>query len=590
MSLGRVDRYELLQLIGQGSFGGVYRARHIHTGQIHALKLARDTVDPDGTARVLAEARAAASLRHPHVVGVIDGGVAATGEAFIVMELLEGSTLAQVIAREGPLPPARATRIARQMLDGLAAAHANGIVHRDVKPSNVFITMASDVTGGDMVKVIDFGISKIALAGEQAGMTLPGVAMGTPGYMAPEQLGDARSVDGRADVYAVGATLFEMLTKRLPIEFDTFETWMRKMMSERPPPLAQVAPHVPPALAAVVDRALARDPDGRWPSAAAMRDALDAAFAVPHEGFAPTVFDTPRAVVQSTFPSTSSWPSAPPPSPPRATPPPYAPYASAPPTAPYAQPAYAMQPMPVHASYPLPAPGMQSMPTVQSTGASTGSSSTMMWVVGGLVLLLGFLGVGGAVLYVLVVRVPDATVASAPTAASAPPAATVAAAPTVATPAAPAAAPTVARAGGAGPVAPKPQPGSPAIAPDPSPSPAPAPVAPATPPPAANGKVGNVRISPPRIVGDLRQDQFMALAARARGGIEGCNPDRKAVVVKVDVMIGNKKITIAQPSANTNPGDPLIARCVAQSLRDAQSASFAPGDSGIYQEAQFAWQ
>ena len=137
MSLGRVDRYELLQLIGQGSFGGVYRARHIHTGQIHALKLARDTVDPDGTARVLAEARAAASLRHPHVVGVIDGGVAATGEAFIVMELLEGSTLAQVIAREGPLPPARATRIARQMLDGLAAAHANGIVHRDVKPSNV---------------------------------------------------------------------------------------------------------------------------------------------------------------------------------------------------------------------------------------------------------------------------------------------------------------------------------------------------------------------------------------------------------------------------------------------------------------------
>ncbi len=82
----------------------------------------------------------------------------------------------------------------------------------------------------------------------------------------------------------------------------------------------------------------------------------------------------------------------------------------------------------------------------------------------------------------------------------------------------------------------------------------------------------------------------MALAARARGGIEGCNPDRKAVVVKVDVMIGNKKISLAQPSVNTNPGDPLIARCVAQSLRDAQSASFAPGDSGIYQEAQFTWQ
>ena len=453
--------------------------------------------------------------------------------------------------------------------------------------------MASDVTGGDMVKVIDFGISKIALRGEQAGMTLPGVAMGTPGYMAPEQLGDARSVDGRADVYAVGATLFEMLTKRRPIEFDTFETWMRKLMSERPPPLAQVAPHVPPAVAAAVDRALARDPDGRWPSAAAMRDALDAAFATGHDGFAPTALDTPRAVVQSTVSSTSSWPSGPPMSPPHpggvaATQPPqspYAPYANPlQPTQPYAQPAppqqaYAMQPMP---SYPPPGMhALQGMHTVQS--ASTGSSSTMMWVVGGLVLLLGFLGVGGAVVYILVVRAPDAAVATAPTVATAAPPATIAAAPTVATPGAPQAAQPVARAG----VAPKVQPGAPAIAPEPA-----TPVAPVPSPaaPAANGKVGNVRISPPRIIGDLRQDQFMSLAARARGGIEGCNPDRKAGVVKVDVMIGNKKITIAQPSVNTNPGDPLIARCVAQSLKDAQGASFAPGDSGIYQEAQFTWQ
>ena len=274
MSLGRVDRYELLQLIGQGSFGGVYRARHIHTGQVNALKLARDTVGTYGTARVLAEARAAASLRHPNVVGVIDGGVAATGEAFVVMELLEGSTLALHHREEGPLPPVRATRIARQMLDGLAAAHANGIVHRDVKPSNVFITMASDVTGGDMVKVIDFGIGKMRMtAGAAGNLTLPGVAMGTPGYMAPEQLGDARSVDPRADVYAVGATLFEMLTKRPPIEADSFETWMRRLRTEPAPPLATLAPHVPPALAAVVDRALARIPtrDGRLPPRCATR-------------------------------------------------------------------------------------------------------------------------------------------------------------------------------------------------------------------------------------------------------------------------------------------------------------------------------
>ncbi len=577
MSLGRVDRYELLQLIGQGSFGGVYRARHVHTGQINALKLARDTVDPDGTARVLAEARAAASLRHPNVVGIIDGGIAASGEAFIVMELLEGSTLAQVIAREGPLPPARAIRIARQMLDGLAAAHANGIIHRDVKPSNVFITNASDVTGGDMIKVIDFGISKIALAGVQAGMTLPGVAMGTPGYMAPEQLGDARSVDGRADVYAVGATLFEMLTKRRPIEFDTFEAWMRRLMSERAPPLASVAPHVPPLLAAAVDRALARDADARWPSAGAMRDALDAAFSTAHEGFAPTAFDTPRAVVQSTFPSTSSWPSSPSGSPPP-TPSPLAGSAM-------------MMPVgvaPTHGSYAPQARGtapypMQQHPPQIAQAASTGSSTAMMWVIGGLVLFIGFLGVGGAVLYVLVLRVPDAAVAARPTVAPPATAPATVAAPAVA-PNAPAAAQPVARAGAAAAVQPKP--GAAPSVPDPS---SPSPGAPA-PAPAAGGKVGNVRISPPQIVGELRQDQFMSLAGRARSAIEQCNPDRRALVIKVDIMIGNKRITIAQPSVNTNPGDPLIARCVAQSLKDAQGASFAPGDSGIYKEAQFTWQ
>ena len=309
MSLGRVDRYDLLALIGEGSFGGVYRARHIHTGHVHALKLAREAVDPEGAARVLAEARAAASLRHPHVVGVIDGGVAATGESFIVMELLEGMTLAQLIKKEGPLPIARAIRIARQMLDGLAAAHANGIVHRDVKPSNVFITTASDVTGGDMVKVIDFGISKMRMtAGAAGNLTLPGVAMGTPGYMAPEQLGDARSVDPRADVYAVGATLFEMLAMRTPIEADSFEIWMRRLRTEPAPLLGSLAPHVPATLCAVVDRALARDPDARWPSASAMREALDVAFTAPQDAFSPTALETPRIVVPATFPQAASGP------------------------------------------------------------------------------------------------------------------------------------------------------------------------------------------------------------------------------------------------------------------------------------------
>ena len=562
MPLGRIDRYELLSQIGQGSFGAVYRARHVHTGQIHALKLAKD-IDPEGVSRVLAEARAAASLKHPNVVGIIDGGIAPTGEAFVVMELLEGITLAQLIAREGPLPPERATRIARQMLDGLAAAHANNIIHRDVKPSNVFITMASDVTGGDMVKVIDFGISKVRSPMNEGGFTMPGVAMGTPGYMAPEQLGDARSVDPRADIYAVGATLFEMITKRRPIIADSFETWMRILMTERAPSLREVAPHVPPLLASAVDRALHRDPDGRFASASAMRDVLDTALGSSPGGFAPTAWDTPRPVVQPTVGNTSSWPhnaGGPPPF----TPPPYGersppPY-GAPPvvgTAPYVSPPQAY--------------GQYASPQMQSgvPTAKSGGSSVMWWLLGAVVVVFGALIVVGVGTYLYIAR--DGATAAA---ATAPPAAPAVAPPpaTATTPAAPAAPPKGGKLAGPTPVAP----GQP-----PAPAPAPAPGGKAT---------GAVKIGPPRIVGELRQDAFFGLANRARPAIEACNADKRAIVIKVDVMIGDKKISIAQPSVNDNPGDPIIARCIANSLKDAQSPAFQPGDSGIYAEGTFTWQ
>lgn len=574
MSLGRVDRYDLLALIGEGSFGGVYRARHIHTGQVHALKLAREAVDPEGAARVLAEARAAASLRHPHVVGVIDGGVAPTGEAFIVMELLEGVTLAQLIRKEGPLPVPRAIRIARQMLDGLAAAHANGIVHRDVKPSNVFITTASSVTGGDMVKVIDFGISKMHLStGAANNLTLPGVAMGTPGYMAPEQLGDARSVDPRADLYAVGATLFEMLTTRTPIEATDFETWMRRLRTEPAPVLASVAPQLPSALCAVVDRALARDPDARWPSAVAMRDALDLAFSVPQDGFSATALDTPRLAPPPTFPVTAAGAAQ------ASTPPPVLPTLppAIPPTLPMAPPpqAYSQHPPPLYAA-PLQQPS-------QAPAASSNGSLVPL-LIGGLivaVLLVGIIGLGG--LFYMTRGGGAAAAATAPTAA---PTETAAAGAAATAPGAATAAPAgkpASRPGSGGPSLPGAPPKPAAAAPS-------APSAPASPSDAPAKVNGSVRISPPRIVGELRQDAFMTLAGRARPAVEQCNPDRRPLAVKVDVMIGDKKITLAQPSVNTNPGDPQIARCVAQSLKDAQFAGFAPGSSGIYQEAQFTWQ
>jgi serine/threonine-protein kinase len=518
MSLGRVDRYELLAMIGEGAFGGVYRARHVHTGQVHALKLARDAVDAEGTLRMLAEARAAASLHHPNVVGVIDGGVAATGEAFIVMELLEGLTLAQLLKKQGPLPPWRAIHIARQMLDGLAAAHANGIVHRDVKPSNVFLTTAPD--GRDVVKVIDFGISKAGVApGAQGNLTLPGVAMGTPGYMAPEQLGDARSVDPRADVYSVGATLFQMLTMRLPIEVASFNAWMQRLLTEPTPLLGSVAPHVPPALAAVVDRALARDPDARWPSAARMRDALDLGLLGPGEDRAPTVLDTRRAAPQTGFPPMGSAATAPP----------------------------ALAPtLPMH----TPHPARAQHPPPQPPGAPRLGRSRGPWIVAGVVVTLALAGVVGTG---AALRVAGRTAAAAPPPDPA----------TTATAASPSATP-------------------------PTPGDAPGATAPEL--PAAAAKTGGVVVSPPRIVGELRLDTVMTLAAHARPAIERCNPDRRSLAVRVDLMVGNRQISLVQPSLNTIPSDVRIARCVAQSLKDAHSAvTFAPGESGIYQAMQFSW-
>ncbi|CAN5809172.1 hypothetical protein BH09MYX1_BH09MYX1_06620 [soil metagenome] len=273
-----VDRYELLAVLGSGAFATVYRARHVHTEQPVAVKvLQRGEGSTEGVERWLAEARAMASVIHPNVVRVLDCGRAATGEAFLVMELDEGTTLETLVDR-GPLTLAHAVRLACQILDGLAAAHAKGIVHRDVKPANVLVT--HDAAGEMVAKLIDFGVSKNVAPAFAVAATLPGTAIGTPGYMAPELFGDARNADARVDVYAVAATLFEMLASRLPFSATTYEDLVVQVRTERPPPLATVAPQVPSELAELVDRGLARNRDARWPSAKAFADALRGAISV----------------------------------------------------------------------------------------------------------------------------------------------------------------------------------------------------------------------------------------------------------------------------------------------------------------------
>lgn len=284
------------------------------TAELVALKVLRPNpyADADATARLVAEARAMAAVRHPRIVRILDAGVARTGEAFIAMELERGTTLKD-LAEQRAVPPPRALDIARQVLDALAALHAKGIVHRDVKPSNVLVVHRD---GLDFVRLLDFGISKVPGVGP---MTLPGSSLGTPGFMAPELFGDAAGADGRADLYAVGAMLYELLSGRLPFVAQSYEDLVFQVRAQPAPPLRSVAPYVPNEVAQAVDRALARDRDARWRDAASFAAALQG---VPIDAVAPTLprqtapgpsldSNTSRALVPplaSTKPNTgSSW-------------------------------------------------------------------------------------------------------------------------------------------------------------------------------------------------------------------------------------------------------------------------------------------
>jgi serine/threonine-protein kinase len=268
-----IDRYELLAVLGAGAFATVYRARHVHTNQPVAVKIigrsAASTagLGTDGTERALIEARTAATVQHENVVRILDCGKAGD-EVFIVMELTEGPTLADVI-QAGPLAPARAIGIAVQLLEGLGAAHARGIVHRDVKPANV-ILVRND-RGAEVAKLLDFGVSKQL---NEVSMTRDGASVGTPGYMAPELFGGARNADARSDVYAVAITLYEMLSGALPFAATTYEQLVVKIATQPPVPLLVAAPDIAPSLAVLVERGMARDRGDRFGSAQDFADAL----------------------------------------------------------------------------------------------------------------------------------------------------------------------------------------------------------------------------------------------------------------------------------------------------------------------------
>jgi serine/threonine-protein kinase len=262
------DAYEIQGEIGRGARGVVYRALDLRLHRHVALKVLPPDLAFDEAVRrrFLLEAQTAASLGHPHVVPIhaVDerGGV-----AYLVMALVHGESLATRLKREPTPPLADVRRILREVADALAYAHAHGVVHRDIKPDNILLDRE---TGRALVT--DFGIARATEDG--ARLTVTGVALGTPAYMSPEQALGEREVDGRSDVYSLGVVGYQMLAGELPFRATSGMAVMMKHVGETPRPLRERRPTVPPLLAAAIDRALAKRPEDRWPTAAMLRDAI----------------------------------------------------------------------------------------------------------------------------------------------------------------------------------------------------------------------------------------------------------------------------------------------------------------------------
>jgi serine/threonine-protein kinase len=273
------SKYRLLRHIGDGGMGSVFEARHEALGTTVALKfLHLQFSKKQGLVqRFLQEARASAQIQSQHVVRVSDVDQTADGDVFIVLEYLEGKTLQALyeeLYRAGRrLPYADALDYATQILDGLEAAHAAGIVHRDLKPDNVMIT--TDGKGAPVLKLLDFGIAKLKVMGGAPGLTRPGVMMGTPEYMAPEQTSSADTVDGRADIFSLGVMIFEMLAGQRPVGGDDPHEIAAAYLSGQVSKLADLVPGIAPEIAAAVHRAMAARPDDRFATVAELHEVIE---------------------------------------------------------------------------------------------------------------------------------------------------------------------------------------------------------------------------------------------------------------------------------------------------------------------------
>ncbi|HKY40566.1 MAG TPA: protein kinase [Polyangiaceae bacterium] len=270
-------KYHIDRLIGRGGMGAVFQATNAAIGKRVALKFlgAETSKDVDASTRFQREAEAASLAESPHIVQIFDSGRSERGLPFLVMELLTGEDLRARLRQEGRLQPETAARIALQVLKALRQAHAAGIVHRDLKPDNVFLCRRDDEPA--FVKIVDFGISKLQQSPGVDTLTHKGAVLGTAFYMSPEQAQSFSDIDGRTDLFSVGAIMYEMLTGEPPHSAPTYEAVLIAICTRDAEDVRKKAPEVPEKLARVIARALRRDRDERYQTAQEMLDDLDAA-------------------------------------------------------------------------------------------------------------------------------------------------------------------------------------------------------------------------------------------------------------------------------------------------------------------------
>ena len=269
------DKYRIESMIGEGGMGAVFAASHALTGKRVALKWLRPELAANEAAvrRFMREAQAAGRIDHPNVVDIYDVGQH-QGSTFLVMEFLLGEPLSARVAR-GPIDLDEALALLLPAMRGVSAAHSMGVVHRDLKPDNIFLCRGPDGAVREP-KVLDFGISKVSSGdGQNLRLTRTGAVMGTPYYMSPEQIRDSAEIDQRTDVYGFGVILYETLTGRVPFDGESYSSLVLQIATGTPPPLRQLLPGVPIALEKVVQKAMAREQTDRYADVATLVRALE---------------------------------------------------------------------------------------------------------------------------------------------------------------------------------------------------------------------------------------------------------------------------------------------------------------------------